>query len=166
MNVTWWHFDQSAKQLIVDHMTIYTIKTGDVTHLNIKWQAWPWALYSRPSLAQIDLLGICLLPTHKPRNLPLPRTDVRDSCFRGRGGVRRANVGSRDGGRGLLAPAASAVGLPSVFHMPHAIHDSVTGSQLKSTKLPELYHIVPADSVPTPPLPVMWLMLMVTGLSG
>ena len=77
-------------------MTIYTIKTGDVTHLNIKWQAWPWALYSRPSLAQIDLLGICLLPTHKPRNLPLPRTDVRDSCFRGRGGVRRANVGSRD----------------------------------------------------------------------
>jgi len=60
-----------------------------------------------------------------------------------------------NGGRGLLAPAASAVGLPSVFHMPHAIHVSVTGSRLKSTKLPELYHIVPADSVPTPPLPVM-----------
>ena len=25
------------------------------------------------------------------------------------------------GGSGLLAPAAAAVGLPSVFHMPHAM---------------------------------------------
>jgi len=41
------------------------------------------------------------------------------------------------GGSGLLAPAAAAAGLSSVFRMPHAIHVSVIGSRLKSTTLLE-----------------------------
>ena len=46
------------------------------------------------------------------------------------------------GGNGLLAPAAAAVGLPSVFHMLHAIHISITGSRLKSTMLLKLCSII------------------------
>ena len=46
------------------------------------------------------------------------------------------------GGNGLLAPAAAAVGLPSVFHMLHAIHISITCSRLKSTMLLKLCSII------------------------
>jgi len=58
-------------------------------------------------------------------------------------GVRGANVGSRE------MTATAAVG-PQCWAMRGV---SVIGSRLKSTKLPELYRIVPADSLPRPPPP-------------
>jgi len=90
------------------------------------------------------------------------RGQTRDRCTRRMflgevTGVRGANVGSRE------MTATAAVG-PQCWAMRGV---SVIGSRLKSTKLPELYRIVPADSLPRPPPPpVMWLMLMVTGLAA
>jgi len=94
--------------------------------------------------------------THAPVTNPrLGQT--RDRCTRREvAGVRGANVGSRE------TTATAAVG-PQCWAMRD---DSVIGSRLKSTKLPELYRIVPADSLPRPPPPIMWLMLMVTGLAA
>jgi len=58
-------------------------------------------------------------------------------------GVRRANVVSRE------TTATAAVG-PQCWAMRGV---SIIGSRLKSTKLPNLYRIVPADSLPRPPPP-------------
>jgi len=55
------------------------------------------------------------------------------------------------GGRGLWTTATAAVG-PQCWAMRGV---SVIGSRLKSTKLPELYRIIPADSLPRPPPPDM-----------
>ena len=85
--------------------------------------------------------------THDPVNNPrLGQT--RDRCtrrlFAGEvAGVRGANVGSRE------TTETAAVG-PQCWAMQSV---SVIGSRLKSTKLPELYRVVPADSLPRPPPP-------------
>ena len=93
--------------------------------------------------------------THDPVTNPRLGQTI-DRLFSGEvARVSGANVGSRE------TTATAAVG-PQCWAMRGVC---VIGSRLKSTKLPELYHIVPADSLPRPlPPPVMCLMLMVTGL--
>jgi len=58
-------------------------------------------------------------------------------------------------GRGLRTTAAAAVGLLCWANILYPMRGvCVIGSRLKSTQLPELYRIVPADSLPRPPPPV------------
>jgi len=64
-----------------------------------------------------------------------------------------ANVSSRDVNcRAWLMDNSNSCSRPTVLSMQGVC---VIGSQLKCTKLPELYRIVPADSLPRPPPAVM-----------
>jgi len=93
----------------------------------------------RPSSAPV--LDISPPRTHAPVTNPRPG-QTRDRCMRrlfgGEGaGVRGANVGSR--------------------------HARCLRYWQPATKLPELYRFVPADSLPRPPPPVMWLLSPLSG---
>jgi len=77
---------------------------------------------------------------------------VRDGCLRGSGhasGEQMSGHVMLTGGHGLWTTETAAVG-PQSWTMRDV---SVIGSQLKSTKLPKLYRIVPDDSLPRPPPP-------------
>ena len=103
---------------------------------------------------RLRLKTVCLLTRRRPQQ---QRREWRAWCrlctvgrrrrrlFSGEvAGVRGANVGSRE-------TTATAAESPQCWAMGGA---SVIDSRLKSTKLP-VYRIVPADSLPRPPPPVI-----------
>ena len=124
---------------------MYTYNIGDATHLHIKGGRGAGSVRS----AIVGAGTGHLPPSRTHAAVTNPRLgQTRDRCtrrlFSGEvARVRGANVGSHE------TTATAAVG-PQCWAMRRV---SVIGSRLKSTKLPELYHIVPAVSLPRPPPP-------------
>ena len=117
----------------------------------------------RPSSAPV--LDISPPRTHAPVTNPRPG-QTRDRCMRRLFGGKGQMSGHvmLTGGRNLSTTVTAAVGPQCWVNIRYPMRGvSVIGSRLKSTKLPELYRFVPADSLPRPPPPVMWLLSPLSG---